>query len=94
MTSKVIAGIIIVALATCGSAAAWASGGTGMTDVRSRMHYSGRANPHGRHPAASCGQCCGRFPRGWGWYLRQRLRHDCAAPLSITDERSGVTWAR
>jgi len=38
--------------------------------------------------------CCGPAPSGWGWYRRQKYRADRAAPLVITDELDGVTYAR
>ncbi len=38
--------------------------------------------------------CCCRAPAGWGYYLRQKLRSDCAAPLAISDELGGVTLVR
>ena len=43
---------------------------------------------------AVLGKCCGPVPRGWGWYLRQKLRADTSAPLVIVDELGGVTLFR
>ncbi|MGO9476129.1 MAG: hypothetical protein ACLPWS_22405 [Rhodomicrobium sp.] len=43
---------------------------------------------------AVLGKCCCRAPSGWGHYLRQKLRDDCAAPLVIVDELGGVTLTR
>ncbi len=37
--------------------------------------------------------CC-RAPTGWGFYRRQKLHHDCAAPLVVVDELGGVTLVR
>jgi hypothetical protein len=39
-------------------------------------------------------QCCCRAPAGWGWYLRQKLRSDCRAPLLIIDELGGAALVR
>jgi len=58
------------------------------------------------HPACSRGgctlperqivlaKCCCRAPSGWGWYLRQKLRNDCQAPLVIIDEPGGAALVR
>ncbi len=43
---------------------------------------------------ALLGKCCRPTPPGWGWYLRQKLRDDTAAPLVIVDELGGVTLYR
>ncbi len=43
---------------------------------------------------AVLGKCCGPVPRGWGWYLRQKLRADTSAPLVIVDELGGVILFR
>jgi hypothetical protein len=43
---------------------------------------------------AVLGKCCCGAPSGWGHYLRQKLRDDCAAPLVIVDELGGVTLTR
>jgi hypothetical protein len=44
--------------------------------------------PHirkGAHDARK--QVCGvEAPPGWGWYRRQKLRHDCSQPLVVFDE--------
>lgn len=37
---------------------------------------------------------CPAPPRGWGHYLRQRLRDDCTAPLAIADELGGIALIR
>ncbi len=40
------------------------------------------------------GKCCHPAPSGWGFYLRQKLRDDQTAPLSIDDELGNVTLYR
>ena len=37
---------------------------------------------------------CPALPPGWGHYLRQRLRYDCAAPLANADELGGIALIR
>lgn len=39
-------------------------------------------------------RCCCSPPAGWGFYLRQKLHHDCSAPLVIDSETGGVTLIR
>lgn len=43
---------------------------------------------------AVLGKWRGPTPRGWGWYLRQKLRDDTTPPLIIVDELGGVTLNR
>ncbi len=38
--------------------------------------------------------CCCAAPRGWGFYLRQKYRNDCRAPLVIVDELGARTFVR
>lgn len=54
-----------------------------------------RGYPGPRLPGrAVLGKCCYSTPPGWGWYLRQKLRDDTAAPLVIVDELGGVVLYR
>jgi hypothetical protein len=45
------------------------------------------------HKRLARGHAC-RAPSGWGWYLRQKLYHDCSPPLVVIDELGGVTLTR